>query len=39
MPTATPSVTLPAVTADVLAKLLTSPMFHSGGAASRSFTW
>ena len=38
-PTATPSVMLPAVTAEVLAKLRTSPIFHSGGAASKSFTW
>ena len=37
-PTATPSVMLPAVTADVLAKLRTSPILYSGGAASTSFT-
>ena len=37
-PTATPSVMLPPVTAEILAKLLTSPMFHSSGAAPRSFT-
>ena len=37
-PTAAPRVVLPAVTADVLAKLRTSPILHSGGAASRSFT-
>ena len=37
-PTATPSVMLPAVTAEVLTRLRTSPIFHSGGAASRSFT-
>ena len=35
-PNATPSVILPSVTAEILAKLLTSPMFHSSGAASSS---
>ena len=38
-PTATPSVMLPAVATKVVAKLRTSPTFHSGGAASGSFTW
>ena len=33
-----PSVVLPSITADVLAKLRTSPILHSGGAASISFT-
>ena len=37
-PTATPSVMLPSVTAEVLAMLRASPMLHSGDAASRSFT-
>ena len=35
-PTATPSVVLPSLTAEVLAKLRTSTTFHSGGAAPRS---
>ena len=37
-PTATPSVTLPSVTAEVWATLRSSPILHSGGAAARSFT-
>ena len=38
-PTATPSVVLPSVAAEVVAMLRTPPILHSGGVASRSFTW
>ena len=37
-PIATPSMMLPEVTAEILAMLRTSSVFHSGGAAFRSFT-
>ena len=37
-PAATPSVMLPTVTVEILATFCTSRIFHSRGAASRSFT-
>ena len=37
-PTATSRVMLPSVTAEVLAMFRTSPILHSSGAASKSFT-